>query len=103
MKNKYKIGDVVQCRIETRPSGIKYIYYFDRESKFPLEEKEVQIIGTQPLYSGATDNHYIILVPDDVTGFMISYFHINNWGIAKTFLNKKFWEIEEKFLLKKIK
>lgn len=99
---RYKVGDVVACEIEVRLSGYKYVLsrYIKDESE--LEIREFQIIRVHYVFEGAAPT-YTILISDDLVGWMISQFHVENFLIASAHKNKKFWELTEEFIIKKVK
>lgn len=89
---KYRVGDVVICQFRQVNNYKKIVLEPNSES----EEMEFQIISRNPDLE-----LYMLLVPDDFTGWTISDFHIVHQNVAKLFKGKKFYELAEGSILRK--
>lgn len=96
MTMKYKIGDVVRCYVETRPSGIKSVL-----SKGIIDKSNMNIDLFQIIYIDKEMATYTILIPNAMLGWIISDWHVMYQGIAKAFVHQKFWEITDGFVFGK--
>lgn len=46
-----------------------------------------------------TNLHYMILVDEDIAGWNISEFHVLYMGVEAKYLNKKFFDIDEDYII----
>lgn len=100
--SKYKVGDLVTCEVETRKNGKRYVLAFDKKvDKKNIVEMDFQVILVNNV-AGSEYNTYMIVIPEDIIGWTVNRFHVETAGIAKAFLGKKFWELTEQFIIKKV-
>lgn len=95
----YRVGDKVICSIETRTNGYKYVTSRPPLPDYVLMEEELQIIGIHRINEDC-EKIYVVLIPNDCIGFVISKFHIDHYNIPAAFLGKKFWELTEDWIRK---
>lgn len=82
---------MVQCNVETRADGKKYVLTKDPISK-KLSSYWFQIVSTH-------NGLYKIILPDDYAGWVIGKFHIEYEGVAAGFIGKKFWDVTDQFIV----
>lgn len=94
---KYKVGDKVVVKVEVPKKGWKRILI-----KEPRLNSEI-ISKTFPI---ATISEYLqtytIIIDDDMLGWIIDGFHIVHCGVDRKFLGKKFYDIVDDLILKKV-
>lgn len=93
---KYKIGDVVSVKTETRPNGCTYVLTREPNPKSTLGTADCQIIGIDK-----TQEAYLIKLEGDLLGWFISDFHVLHVGVAKAFRNCKFFYVTDEVVEKK--
>lgn len=96
---KYKVGDLVQCQVETRPNGRRAILAKETELENPTTKATFQIIGINinpPTYS-------VLIEEDDIIGWTIGEFRILYNDFPVVFRGKKFFDVTDEYILKKVK
>lgn len=87
---KYSVGSKVVCKVETRPTGYKYVLNRIPDPKSALDVGEFEIIR----YNKNTEV-YTLLLPDDFNGWTIGKFMIEFQNIKPYLNGKKFWDVSE--------
>lgn len=98
---KFKIKEIVSCRVETRDNKMKAVV--SAPTQRPTETKQFEIIATKLPYNDAEYYIYSILIPDDYLGWTINGFHTKHNGVDLKFIGKKFWDITEEYMTKEKK
>lgn len=92
---KYKVGDLIRCHVYKRPSGIKAV--LSSGSIKGIKDEDI----FQVIYIDKTTESYGIVVPNNMLGWTISTWHYLYLNVPKAFLNCKFWEVTEKYIIGK--
>lgn len=90
---KYKVADKVICRVKNK-DGFKRIQ-LSAPSEEKTEKITCKVLRVYKLYPEAPSDQLMILLPDDVVGWMISQFHVANFGVGEHLIGKKFYELSE--------
>lgn len=93
---KYKVGDILVCQVEVRPNRAKKILM-----GVPAADATVIECAYQVIAKDETMQTYMLLIDSDMTGWTVGAFHVAHGHVAKVFLNKKFWDLPEQFVIKK--
>lgn len=97
----YKVGDCVVCEVETTKNNNKKVIIHNGEISSEIEEANFTIIKAYFPFEGAKQKTYMILLPNDYVGWVVSQFHVKYMDVAACFLDQKFWEVTEEFILRK--
>lgn len=99
---KYKVGDVIECLIFTRDNNKQCIVLSDIQDGVKTAKQQFQIIAIQHDIES-----YMLKIPDDrvddMTGWVISEFHVMSYKIPKALLGKRYCDITDQFILRKIR
>lgn len=90
---KVKPHDKIFVKAEIRKSGYKYILTKPPEVLESVFEIECQVINSN-------DEEIVICIPDDFVGWNVSSFYTTNADYDQRYLNKKFWTIEPRHVLR---
>lgn len=93
---KYKIGDQVVVQIEIPKEGAKRILVRDPKPDSKIVEKVCPIVMKNEI-----EQSYSIITDDDIIGWVINSFHIKYNHVNEKYLNKKFYDVTEAFILRK--
>jgi hypothetical protein len=93
----YRRGDQVVCEVETRLGDRKYVVIRDYDPPRPTTKQTFTVI-----HYDETLEEYWILIPEDMVGWTISNWHVMYVGINKAHLNKKYWTVQEQFILDRV-
>jgi len=93
---KRKKGDFVKIKTAVLKNKEKVVFAdYDGEHQV----KEFQIVAVTKWHP-ELPNYYIILIDDDMIGWTLSIYHVNNNDIEEQYVGKKFYEISEEFIIK---
>lgn len=95
---KYKIGDCVIVNTETPPNKQKRILTREPTPDTLLGSGSYQVVAKDELMKT-----YKIILDDDMLGWQISMFHIQHERVPVAFQGKKFYDVQETFVLGKHK
>lgn len=87
---QYKIGDHVSVNVEYEKSGIKRIL-----SRQPLKDSTVIAKLFPIVMLNHLEETYSIMIDDDMIGWFISKFHVENNGADKKLIGKKFYDVTD--------
>ncbi|CAB4196809.1 hypothetical protein UFOVP1290_329 [uncultured Caudovirales phage] len=87
---QYKIGDHVSINVEYEKSGIKRIL-----SRQPLKGSTIIVKIFPIVMLNHLEETYSIMIDDDMIGWTISNFHVENNGADKKFVGKKFYDVTD--------
>lgn len=90
------------CAVETRKSGYKHVLNHDPDPSLELTEVPGQIAAIIYDFEGAPPS-YRIIIPDDMAGWIISTWHVLHQKVAAAFVGKKFSDVSEDFIIRKVK
>ena len=91
---KYNVGDYVKVAVDVSTDGKKRI------STTPLQDgHKIEVFEFEVIMVDGKNQLYKILVDNDICGWWVNGFHIENEKIDPRYLNKKFFDIQESFIL----
>jgi hypothetical protein len=93
---KYKVGDQVVVEVEVQKNGTKRIVNREALPDSKIIEKIFPIAAFDE-----TDQSYKIIVDEDIVGWTVSQFHIKHMKVNEKYLNKKFYDLAEQFIVRK--
>lgn len=91
---KYKIGSTLICNVEVFIDGQKKVCINKSKKDSEILQKSFLVIGIDHMMKT-----YKIIIDDDMVGWIINSFHIKHQHIDEKFINKKFTDITESFIL----
>lgn len=106
-KTKRKLGDIVSCNVVLKRNGKKQIVqaedfdpkYLGLPEDTNPTKKLFEIIGIQSWDHVGLDPEYMVLISEDYSGWFISQFHIDHGVSIKEYYEKRFYSINEDFIL----
>jgi len=93
---KYKVGDQVVVKIEIPKEGCKRILIREPKPDSKIVEKTYPIAIKHEM-----EQSYTIIIDDDIVGWYISKFHVKYNNVDEKYLNKKFYDVTEEFIVRK--
>lgn len=93
---KYKVGDQVVIRVEIPKEGHKRILIREPKPDSKIVEKICPIVIKHEI-----EQSYTIIIEDDIIGWYISKFHVKHNNVDEKYLNKKFYDVTEEFIVRK--
>jgi len=97
----YKVGNKVDCLIQIK-DGRKKLFFDDIPTDKKIEKISCEIISINPVGKDCEEKLYMVLIPNDVSGWMITQWRVDNQKVDKKYLNKKFHEVNEHHLNREI-
>jgi len=97
----FKIGNKVDCLIQII-DGRKKLFFDDMPTDKKIEKISCEIISINRIGKDCDEKLYMISIPDDVAGWMVTQWRIKHQNIDKKYLNKKFHEVNEYFLNREV-
>lgn len=94
----YSVGDEILCNIEVFHNGDKKISIREPQKNSVIEVMTFPIVSVDE-----TTQTYKVIVPNDVSGWIISKFHIQFQHVSDKFMGKRFYDIAESLVLDKVK
>jgi len=80
---KYKIGDSINCYVETTDKGVKRIV----RHKTPDKEK------FKIIWIDLADKQYVVAVDANMLGWGLSEWHLAYWDLDKKYLSMKHFQV----------
>ena len=94
----YAVNDEILCNVEVCPNGTKRILIREPDPLSGIEMMTFTVVAVdEPMGT------YKVVIPEDVSGWIISRFHIKFQHVDEKFLGKKFYDITESLILDKVK
>lgn len=97
----YKVGEIVSCLVVNH-LGKKKFFLDDRPSNLPIEKMSFEIISINKISQTCPEKLYMLLIPDEMPGWVVSQWRIDRQNVDSKFLNKKFYEVGEYYLNREI-
>lgn len=93
---KYKVGDILCCLVEEVPGRARKILMGPPTEGSIVTESCFQVIAKDEIMGT-----YMLLIDSNMTGWIISVFHIVHLKVPAVLRGKKFWDLHEQFITKK--
>lgn len=92
----FKLNDIVKVNVY-RVSTTRRRFLFQVEESKEFETISCPIIGINPAHIDGP-MLYMLEIPDDITGWKVSKWHIKYAGVPEKYLGTSFYELSEYFL-----
>ena len=86
----FKVGDRVICSVETQKNGLKRLLIKDPAKTSKVSQKEFLIV-----YFDERTQFYTLILDDDITGWIISKWHVKYLNISDKYIGKRFYDVPE--------
>lgn len=97
----YKVGHRVDCLFYIE-KGRKKLFFGEMPTDKKLDKVSCEILSINPIGRDCDEKLYMLLVPNDFVGWMITKFRVERQGVDKKYLNHKFYEVNEYYLNREI-